>query len=45
MLKYDKEFKIAVMKKFNKLKENSGNSVNSGIKIMNRISHVSKRFK
>ena len=32
----DKEFKIAFMKKFNKLQENSDNSVNSGIKLVNR---------
>lgn len=31
----DREYKIAVIKKYNEIKENSGSSMSSGIKLMN----------
>lgn len=36
VIELTKKFKIAIMRKFNKVKEDSGNSMNSGIKLMNR---------
>lgn len=40
----DREFKVAVLKKLSELKENSGHSMSSRIKVMNR-STLSKRLK
>lgn len=47
----DREFKTSVMKKFNKLqkkkkkKAQKGNSMNSGVKLMNKRNTLSKRLK
>ena len=41
----DTELKLAVMRKFNELQENLGNTVISGIKLTNRRSTLPKRLK
>lgn len=41
----DKVFKLAAMKKFNPLQENSGSTMISGIKSMNKSNTLPKRVK